>query len=188
MFFRRQRPTPITFQERLDNLKRGGFSVTPRPDGSVLVGKGECAVSLRESDGQVQRAELAGILMCGEIASLVDGGYQKFFRTPSGKSKPALASELKALHEFEEDLKEGLGLESLYNESLGTVSTYYLYDRVKDRDGGVPKRVWAESNADVEKALQSKEQAGWQAWKDHDQKAFEEMIPEDAINIAGGTI
>jgi hypothetical protein len=49
---------------------------------------------------------------------------------------------LKALHEFEEDLKEGLGLESLYNESLGTVSTYYLYDRVKDRDRGVPKRVW----------------------------------------------
>ena len=142
MFFRRQRPTPITFQERLDNLKRGGFSVTPRPDGSVLVGKGECAVSLRESDGQVQRAELAGILMGGEIASLVDGGYQKFFRTPSGNSKPALASELKALHEFEEDLKEGLGLESLYNESLGTVSTYYLYDRVKDRDRGVPKRVW----------------------------------------------
>ena len=52
MFFRRQRPTQITFQERLDNLKRAGFSVTPRPDGSVLVGKGECAVSLRESDGQ----------------------------------------------------------------------------------------------------------------------------------------
>ena len=50
--------------------------------------------------------------MGGEIGSLVDGGYQKFFRTPSGKTKPALASELKALHDFEEDLKEGLGQES----------------------------------------------------------------------------
>jgi len=80
--------------------------------------------------------------MGDEIGSLVDGGYQKFFRTPSGKTKPALASELKAIHDFEEDLKEALGLESLYNESLGTVSTYYLYDRVKDRDSGVPKRVW----------------------------------------------
>ena len=49
-------------------------------------------------------------------------------RQPSGKVKPALASELKALHDFEEDLKEGLGLETLYNEALGTVSTYYLYD------------------------------------------------------------
>jgi hypothetical protein len=35
-----------------------------------------------------------------------------------------------------------LGQESYYNESLGTVSTFYLYDRVKDRDRGVPKRVW----------------------------------------------
>jgi hypothetical protein len=53
-----------------------------------------------------------------------------------------LADELKALHNFEEDLREGLGEDSLYNESLGTVSTFYLYDRVKDRDAGVPKRVW----------------------------------------------
>ncbi len=142
MFFRRQRPIELTFQNRLDNLKRAGFSVTPRADGTVLVAKGECGVALRETGGQVRRAELAGILMGSEIGSLVDGGYQKFFRTPSGKSKPALACELKALHDFEEDLKEGLGLESLYNESLGTVSTYYLYDRVKDRDRGVPKRVW----------------------------------------------
>jgi hypothetical protein len=142
MFVRRQRPIVLTFQDRLDNLKRAGFSVTPQPDGAVLASKGECAVALREGGGQVRRAELAGIPMGGEIGSLVDGGYQKFFRTPSGKSKPALASELKALHDFEEDLKEGLGLESLYNESLGTVSTYYLYDRVKDRDRGVPKRVW----------------------------------------------
>jgi len=142
MFFRRQRHTEPTFEERLDNLKRAGFSVTPRPDDTVLIGRGECAVALRETGGQIRRAQLAGILMGSEIGSLVDGGYQKFFRTPSGRSKPALASELKALHDFEEDLKEGLGLESLYNESLGTVSTYYQYDRVKDRDGGVPKRVW----------------------------------------------
>ncbi len=48
--------------------------------------------------------------------------------------------------------------------------------------------LYSESNADVEKALQTKEQAGWQAWKDHDQKVFAEMIPDDAINIAGGTM
>ncbi len=55
---------------------------------------------------------------------------------------PALAEELKALHDFEEDLKEALGQESYYNESLGTVSTYYLYDRVEGRDRGGVKRVW----------------------------------------------
>ena len=73
---------------------------------------------------------------------MIDEGYQKFFRTPSGKKKPALASDLQALHNFEEDFKEAVDLKSLYNESLGTVSTYYLYDRVQDRDRGAPKRVW----------------------------------------------
>ena len=80
--------------------------------------------------------------MSGEIGALVDGGFQKFFQTPSGKRRPALASDLRALHNFQEDLKEALGLTSLYNEALGTVSTYYQYDRVKYRDQGVPKRAW----------------------------------------------
>ena len=76
------------------------------------------------------------------IATLVDGGYQKFFQTPSGKRKPALAEDLKTVHAFQEDLRESLGMTSLYNESLGTVSNRYLYDRVQDRDRGVPKRAW----------------------------------------------
>ena len=46
----------------------------------------------------------------------------------------ARADQLKALHAFEEDLKEGLGLTSLYNTSLGTVSALHLYDRVVGRD------------------------------------------------------
>ena len=37
---------------------------------------------------------------------------------------------------------QAVGEISLYNEALGTVSTLYLYDRVKDRDRGVPKRAW----------------------------------------------
>ena len=100
------------------------------------------AVDLKEESGELRPAGLAGIRMGYEIGSLVDGGYQKFFRTAGGHRKPALAEELKALHDFEEDIRETLGLKSLYNESLGTVSTFYLYDRVKDRDAGVPKRVW----------------------------------------------
>ena len=73
---------------------------------------------------------------------LIDGGFQKFFRAPKGHRIPATADQLKALHDFEEDVKESLGMTSLYNESLGTTSTLYQYDRVKDRDRGVPKRVW----------------------------------------------
>lgn len=85
---------------------------------------------------------VAGMLMASEIGALVDGGFQKFFRTPSGKNRPALADDLKALHNFEEDLKETLGQAIYYNLALGTVSKFYLYDRVKDRDRGVPKRAW----------------------------------------------
>ncbi|MEI9973217.1 MAG: hypothetical protein WDO73_14920 [Ignavibacteriota bacterium] len=103
--------------------------------------RGSCGVDLKE-EGDSVRVGRAGILMGDEIGVLVDGGYQKFFRTPSGKNKPALADELKELHDFEEDVKENLGQQVLYNEALGTVSTFYLYDRVKDRDAGVPKRVW----------------------------------------------
>jgi hypothetical protein len=142
MFFRRQRSTAPTFQQRLANLGQSGFTVTPAADGTVLVTRGDCAIRLRDNAGAVQHIDRAGILVGGEIATLVDGGFQKFFRPPSGKNKPALAFELKALHDFQEDLKQALGLEILYNEALGTVSTYYLYDRVKDRDQGVPKRVW----------------------------------------------
>jgi hypothetical protein len=142
MFFRRERPKNPTFQDRLDNLRHMGFTVAPAPGGATRVSRENIAVDLREEGGRVQTAGDPGVLIGDEIGALVDGGYQKFFRTPTGKKRPALAEDLKALHDFDEDLKEGLGEESLYNESLGTVSTYYLYDRVKDRDAGVPKRVW----------------------------------------------
>jgi hypothetical protein len=116
--------------------------VTPQANGTVRVSRGICAVDLKEANGALQVEDRAGITMGDEIAVLVDGGFQKFFRAPSGKKKPALADDLKALHAFEADLKERLGMTSLYNEGLGTVSTLYQYDRVKDRDRGVPKRIW----------------------------------------------
>jgi hypothetical protein len=142
MFFRRERPKNPTFQERLDNLRRMGFTAAPAPGGVTRVSRGNLAVDLREAAGRVEIVGDAGVIIGSEIGVLVDGGFQKFFRTPGGVKRPALAEDLKALHDFDEDLKEGLGEESYYNESLGTVSTYYLYDRVKDRDRGVPRRVW----------------------------------------------
>ena len=51
---------------------------------------------------------------------------------------------------------------------------------------GVP--LYSQANAAVEKALQSKEQAGWQAWKDHDAKPVEGMTPDNSINIADGMV
>jgi hypothetical protein len=142
MFFRREKPSNPSVSQRLEALRQAGFTVTAGPGGISRVSRGDFAVDLKETDGVLRPEGRAGVLIGGEIGSLVDGGYQKFFRTPGGKQKAALADELKALHDLEEDIKEVLGLESLYNESLGTVSTFYLYDRVQNRDAGVPKRVW----------------------------------------------
>jgi hypothetical protein len=51
-------------------------------------------------------------------------------------------SELREIHNFQEDLREALGLTTLYNESLGTVSNLYLYDRVEGRDKGKHDKPW----------------------------------------------
>ena len=74
-----------------------------------------------------------GWLLGGQIARLVDRGYQKFLKTPQTEI-PATAEHLHAIHEFSEELNEGAGATSLYNESLGTTSDRYLYDRVKGRE------------------------------------------------------
>jgi len=74
----------------------------------------------------------------------VNRGYQQFLKTAKTEV-PATADHLKALQQFTEELKEGLGLPVLYNESLGTVSESYQYDRIKDRDKAAadrPKRPW----------------------------------------------
>jgi hypothetical protein len=142
MFFRRNCSVPPTAEERLDSLRKAGLTVTSLADGALRVSRGDCAAGLRLVDGALRLAGPAGMLLGGEIAALVDGGYQKFFQTPGGERKPATAGGLQALHGFEEDLKEALGEASYYNESLGTVSAFYRYDRVKDRDEGVPKRAW----------------------------------------------
>jgi hypothetical protein len=142
MFFRREKAKTPTFAEKLDNIRKLGMTAVPQAGGATRVSRGGLAVDVTEKNAAAAVENRAGVLIGNEIGSLVDGGYQKFFQTPSGKQKPALAQDLKDLHDFEEDLKEGLGLESLYNDGLGTVSTYYLYDRVADRDRGVPKRAW----------------------------------------------
>ncbi len=141
MFFRRERPKTVTFSDHIEKLRKGGFTVASLPGGAYRVVRGACAVDIKENNACVDISGRAGILMGAEIGVLVDGGYQKWFQTPTGRRSPP-SPRTSALHEFEEDLKQSLGQISLYNESLGTVSTLYLYDRVKDRDAGVPKRAW----------------------------------------------
>ncbi len=48
--------------------------------------------------------------------------------------------------------------------------------------------LFSQTNATVEKALESKEKAGWQAWKDHNAKAVEGWTPEDSFSVADGGV
>ena len=68
----------------------------------------------------------------GLDCELEDHGYQKFWYR-DGKRFPAHLAELKALHEFEMEIRYLLGLKSLYHESLGSTSARTVYDRVDGR-------------------------------------------------------
>jgi hypothetical protein len=146
MFFRREQPRVKTFDDYMNQARSAGFTVERMGGGRVRISRdGAAAVVESSPDATPRFIERAGVMIGQEIASLVDGGYQKFLATPLGKRRPALASDLKLIHNFQEDLREALGLTSLYNESLGTVSNKYLYDRVEDRDSGVPVRPWEQA-------------------------------------------
>jgi hypothetical protein len=139
MFFRREKPHEFTFAERIAGLKAHNFTSQPLDSKRAQVSRDGIAAIIEDMPGQHPHVNKAGLEIGGEIGLLVNRGYQMFWRSPSGKQLPALATQLKALHNFEEDLKEGLGLPSLYNQSLGTTSDLHLYDRVEDRDQGIHK-------------------------------------------------
>jgi hypothetical protein len=133
MFFRNKKAQNISFSDRLDEVRKAGFTV--QSDGSrARVSRRGFAAVMQEVDGGPALVGKAGVSVGDEIGLLVDGGYQKFFQTPGGRRIPALAEHLRELHAFQEDLREALGLVSLYNQGLGTTFARHMYDRVVGRD------------------------------------------------------
>src|SRR5439155_21868683 len=125
-----------TYEEALAWLRDHGFDVTDAPGTTARVFLRKYNVSAaiqKAADDNVKIFAYPGYLIGSEISKLVNRGYQQFLKT-SKNEVPASAEQLKALHQFSEELKEALALPSLYNESLGTVSEAYQYDRIKDRD------------------------------------------------------
>jgi hypothetical protein len=129
-----------SFNDVLSVLGSQRFDVAPAQDGAkrtpnaFQVRKFGCAAEIAAaSDGTPEILTRPGILLNGEIARLLDRGYQKFFKTSKAEI-PATADHLRSLHEFSEELKRVMGAANLYNESLGTTSDLYQYDRVKGRE------------------------------------------------------
>jgi hypothetical protein len=131
---------PRSFDQILDALRAHSFDVANLPGaaGGVLVSKhGAAAVLVPAKDSDAGTAAAfgvtPGILVRGEVARLLDRGYQKFIKT-SQFELPASASQLHAIHSFHEELTQAIGGVSLYNESLGTTSDLYEYDRLRGRE------------------------------------------------------
>jgi hypothetical protein len=142
MFFRRVKPYEPSFKERIESLKQFGFEVKFLDPKLAMVNRDGIGATIDDHPGQHPHVSKAGLKVGSEIGLLVNGGYQMFWKTPASHRVPAQASQLKALHSFQEDLKEALGLSSLYNESLGTTSDLHLYDRVEHRDQGDSHKPW----------------------------------------------
>jgi hypothetical protein len=138
------------FDQTIEILRNHGFEVTPFTGvagGTVVAKYGAAAVLVpsplarvkgdQPEVGSAAYYERPGAFIGGEIARLVDRGYQKFLAT-SHFEIPATAAMLQAIHLFGEELKQLCGGISLYNESLGTTSDVYEYDRLQGREPAEP--------------------------------------------------
>ncbi len=101
--------------------------------GSVGVKKYNCLRYLRRNpDGVWVTSGPPYFIVRGINCELEDRGYQKFWYS-DGERFPIRASDLKTLHSFDEEVREILGLKSLYNESLGSTCARTVYDRLSGR-------------------------------------------------------
>jgi hypothetical protein len=131
-----------TYEESVNWLRDHSFDLIEAPgtQARVFLKKYNCSAAIQKNpDDTVKIFAYPGYMVGTEISKLINRGYQQFLKT-SKMEIAATADHLKALHQFSEELKEALCLPSLYNESLGTVSESYQYDRVKDRDKPDPER------------------------------------------------
>jgi hypothetical protein len=123
------------FSETINLLRNHGFEISMAggAEGAALVSKHGAGAVLTQGAAGPEFAVRPGALIRGEVARLLDRGYQKFIA--AGQIElPATAEQLQAIQNFSAELKELVGGTSLYNESLGTTSDKYLYDRLKGRD------------------------------------------------------
>jgi hypothetical protein len=128
-----------SFNDVLSILGGQRFDVAPAQEGAkrtpnaFQVRKYGCAAEIASApDGTPELLARPGWVLNGEIARLLDRGYQKFIKT-SKVEIPATAEHLRAIHEFTEELSDAIGGTTLYNEALGTTSNVYNYDRVLGR-------------------------------------------------------
>ena len=134
-------------EQALAALRASGFETASYtgPEGGTLVSRNGYAAVLAAGEQGIRPVVGAGRLVGGELARIEDRGYQKFLRT-SQYELPATARDLHGIHLFSEELILVADGQSLFNQSLGTTSDRYLYDRIRGRAAAVAPghRPWEE--------------------------------------------
>lgn len=125
-------------QSQLESLSAKGFRV--RSSGGVVrIEKHGCGAELRKTPkADYLMTATPSVMMQGQFTHLWDAGYQKFLLNHEGKKFPVRVNQLADLRLFNEELRTALGVAVYYNEALGSVCDYSVYDRVEGRQGDVP--------------------------------------------------
>lgn len=125
-------------QAQVESLSSKGFLV--RSSGGVVrIERHDCGAELRRAaDSVYQMTVMPSIMLQGQFTRLWDAGYQKFLITHDSKKVPAHRVQLANLRQFNEELREALGVPTYYNEALGSTCQVTVYDRVKGMPGDVP--------------------------------------------------
>jgi hypothetical protein len=111
MFFRRQKRSLPSFNQQLAAAANQGFTVEPEGNGPARF-----------------RVSKLG---CAAVLEPAGNAGARYVQRPGWVIK---AGQLRTIHQFDEQLRRVLRLSSLYNESPGTVSSRYVYDRVEGRE------------------------------------------------------
>ncbi len=133
---------PRDYDEAVGWLRDHGFELQEAPGTSnrVFLRKHNCSAAIEKAEnGKARVFAWPGYVVGNEISKLVNRGYQQFLKTTKNEVA-ATDDKLRSLHDFTEEFKQALGLPNLYNESLGTVSENYVYDRVNGREGPASER------------------------------------------------
>ena len=123
---------PADWKER---LKAIGFTVSDEAGVSAVTRDG-CTATIEIQGGESHFRTTPGLVFGIAVARLLDRGFQKFWQVNEQTLIPARAVELKALGDFDRDLRSVLGMTQLYHEAIGIVSSVYHYDRVEGREPG----------------------------------------------------
>src|SRR5205814_9868250 len=100
----------------IESLAALGFAVGSTR-GVVRVEKYGCGAEFcKGPDDVYQMTVTPPIMLRGKFTRLWDAGYQKFLLTDEGQKLPALATHLKNLRKFNEQLSAALRMPTFYNE------------------------------------------------------------------------